>query len=480
MPVPPNQTAATAIDIGTLTDYTPYETTQDAWDGAQTVDDLWYSYLPVSGDKVLEIYGYGNGTTYIPHSTVWTGPIAGIAQLDNSDDSQSRPVQQDIVTFVVPGERVYIRFRKQGGNNNPSILTIRIARGQDETIIAGDLFINDSSPGYPGIAMDRGTGVPVKYYLDYPAGEGQVILTNGIIAVIDAFNANGPVIYDPDITIRNTPTMPDSHYIEALGTGQIDGFWVLSTFGGGNAHAVFFDEDGNTDSPLDLGSACTDLTASSDNTLVFTRNNVSGVRKVTNPGGVASVIITLDATYSFGTNIMTMQDDTLLVSFEKAAVAAYIKQFDFDGNLIQQIDLPHIIGQLLERIFADPEDPDYFWIWWQDNESNHFERIEVATGDVVESLERFKFVESVSQENLLVGSEVFSGADFSCVPIVLRRSGNIAASGLYILTGTGGNSGGDTNPILRHDVNWIDTAAGTSENVKIPDPFVDLFLAGDE
>jgi hypothetical protein len=425
MPVPPNQTAATAIDIGTLTGYTPYTTVQDAFDsGAGASVALWYSYLPVAGDDVLEVYAYGNGTTYFPVTTIRSGPAPANILLDNTSGGLSRPMQQDIVTFVTPGERVFFRFLKSSGNVNPSPTTIRIARGQKELILNHDLFINDSSPGWPGVVMDPATAIPKRYALNYPAGEGQMVLRNGIVGVIDAFNVLGIVLYDvtsSGFTVRATPTMPDTHYTRALGTNQVDTFWLLRRFGVSNAFALSVDQDGVVGTPLDLGNpSFNDITPQADNGALY---GVVGteIRKVTNPGGVVTTFLTVDAGFAFGANIMMMTDDTLLVPYEKAATTSYIKRFDLSATLLNTFTLTGVVNSL-ERIFADPDDPNYFWIWWQTATLNRFQKIQVSDGSVVVDLSRMKFVNSVSQTTLTAGDTVYSGADFSCVPIVLRLS----------------------------------------------------------
>jgi len=418
--MPANNTAATAIDIGTLTGYVPYTTSEDAWNGAG-VDDLWYSYLPVAGDDMLEVYAYGNGTTVLTSLSIRSGPPPAATQLANNTTSTSRPVQQDIVTFVTPGERVF--FQIIASNVNPALVHLRIARGQKEPITDGDLYINDSSPGYPGVVMARATAIPLRYHLDYPAGEGQQTLQNGVVGVIDAFTALGPVLYDvaaDGLTVRVTPTMPDTHYVEDLSSNQIDTFVVLRTFGAGNDFAVTVDQNGVVGTPLDLGSGgYTFLTPQADLSAYYGIHS-NTINKITNPGGVVSSFLTVDATFSFACNPLMLTDDTLLVGYEKLATTAYVKRFDLNANLLNTITLTGVTGVVVERLFADPLDPVYFWVWWQDSQLNHFQRYRISDGALIEDLSRMKFVESVSQTTVLANDTVFSGADFSCVPIVLR------------------------------------------------------------
>lgn len=481
MPVPPNQTALTAIDIGTLTGYTPFTATPDAFDSvAGMTVPLWYKYTPVSATDPtgLEVYGYGNGTTYIPHTTIYTGPASAPVQLSNSKDSQSRPIQQDIQTYRALGESIFIKFQQQGGlgNPNPSILTIRIARWQNELIVHGDLYINDSSPDYPGIVMSPTTAIPKRYSLAYPAGEGQQVLRNGIVGVIDAFNLDGVVLYNvanDGFTVRATPTMPDTHYTEALASNQINTFWAFRRFGVGNSFAVSISQDGVVGTPLDLGfDSISEGVPQADNSALYCIRGAE-IKKITNPGGVGSTFLSIAVE---GANILMMTDDTLLVGIDNAGTLN-IRQYNLSGTLINTIVTAVNPSSQLERIFADKEDPTYFWLWWQTSVLNRFQKYKVSDGSLVADLSRNKFIESVSITTTLTADTQYSGADFSCVPIMLRLANQ--RSGIYTLSGTGAGFS-SANPRLTHDVVYIDASLGTTENLAIPTPFGETFLAGDE
>jgi hypothetical protein len=115
----------------------------------------------------------------------------------------------------------------------------------------GDLFINDSSPGFPGVVMARATAIPKRYLLNFPAGEGLTILRTGVMAAIDSATVLGPVIYNPSFGVRATPTMPASGYTTGISSNHVDTFLALKT-GGGATHAcvVPFDADGVVVNPV--------------------------------------------------------------------------------------------------------------------------------------------------------------------------------------------------------------------------------------
>jgi hypothetical protein len=346
-------------------------------------------------------------------------------QLANNNASLSRPVQQDIVTFVAAGQRVFFEFVKNAGNVNPSPLTLRIARGQKEAIINHDLYINDSSPGWPGVVMNPANAIPKRYSLNYPAGEGHQSLQNGIIAVLDAFNALGPVLYtvkSDGFTVLVTPTMPSATYIDDLASNQIDTFWAVDA--GATAKIISITQDGTVGSPITLtGGNCATLSPNAGNTKVYFARSITVANTALLVIDTSSLVISTFlpgvATKFFGANIMMMTDNTLLVPYEKAATDTQILRYDESGTLLNTYTLTGV-QNALEHIFADPADPLYFWVWWQTATLNRFQKITVADGTVAVDDSRMKFVEGVSQTATVSAETVYSGADFSCVPIILR------------------------------------------------------------
>ncbi len=427
MPVPTNQSFATAIDIGTLTGYVPYTVAQDAWDGAQTVPDLFYSYLPVAGDDMLEVFGHGDIATYNVQITIWAGPLGAETQI--SQTAVSTPMQQDIVTNVPTGARVFFKAHKITGNANPSILHLRIARGQKEAIAQGDLCINDSSPGYPLVVMDPATAIPKRYLLNFPAGEGLQILQNGILSAIDAFDAGGPVTFNSDLTLRNTPTMPASGYTESLASNQVDQFIAFKN-GAGATHGSFvpYDADGVVGTPVDVGSVgLKTLTPNRGYTKVYFAKDISTANQAVFVINIGTLVVTTFkagvAGKFFGANLMMMTNDLILIPYEEVGVDTLIRIYNEAG--VEQSSSPITltgVQNALERIFPASDDPTHFWVWWQTATLNRFQKIKVSDGSVVTDLSRMKFVEGISEEGQVTATTVYSGADFSCVPGILRAS----------------------------------------------------------
>lgn len=411
MAAPTNISFATATDIGTLTRGTPYTTTQRV-DDAGTTYTVWYKYTAVTGDTELSVFGYG-GTSYTATVTFWTD--ASTQYLSNS--TTDRPSQIP----VTPGTTYAFKFTPPGGNPSPATLTLTVELGPDDQLAAGQIAINDSTDGYPVVVMDPSSGEPISFHHPFAAGEGVRVLQSGIVCAVDAFNApEGPRLYNPDLTLRATPTMPATNYVRGMGTNQIDTFWAVRCEGVANCTAVSIDRDGVASAPLDLGntSYTSGVTPQADNTAVYgIRGTV--INKITNPGGVVSALITVDATFAFACPPMMMTDDTLLVAYEKAATTAYVKRFSLSGTLLNTFTLTGVTGLVVEQLFADPADPDYFWVWYQSTTDNFFRRITVSSGAYTE-VNWVKFVEGDYQDAVSATPRAMFGADFSCVPFIPR------------------------------------------------------------
>jgi hypothetical protein len=418
MPAPTNTSLATATAITSL----PQTITQSAAFGGTTYD-LWFSYTAVADDTQLGVFPFGDLVTYLPTVTFWTD--VSTQYLNN--DAQNRPTQIPID----PGTTYYWRVRPNVGNPTPATLTMLVQLGRTDQLNAGQLAINDSTAGYPVVVMDPLTADPVAFVHPFASGEGVCVLTSGLIAAIDTA-ANGVKVYDRDLTLRATPTMPATGYTECLGTNQTSTFWVGKQGGAGHGFMVSFDKDGTMGTPIDLGATgCRTLAPNSGNTKVYFARDITTANQAlfvvnTSTLVVSSFLPGVGGKY-FGANILMLTDNTLLVPYEAVAVDTIIQQYDESAVLQRTFTLTGV-QNALERIFTDPSDPAFFWIWWQTATLNRFQRIRVADGVVMSDLSNTKFIEGDSQAAATATPTAYFGADFSCVPWILR---GVAATTTY-------------------------------------------------
>lgn len=414
MPAPTNTTIGTAYDLGSTM---PVTYVQEQHFGGTTYD-LWFK-LTVPED-VIEIgpWAYGNFGSWMPVLSAWR-TLASPVQIGVS--GVSVPLQ----CAVTAGEDIYFKTITPAGNPNPALTTITVKAGPDEQPATGDIAINDSSDGYPAVIMNPSTAEPKAFRHPFAAGEGTAVLrTSGIVCAIDT-DLGGVRVYNPDFLVRVTPTMPATGYDDCLGSNQLDTFWVGKA-GGGATHAfiVAMDRDGTFDTPIDLGSSgLASVAPNAGGTVVyFTKNNSSTnqpVYAVTVPGAVISTFKAGVVGKSFGSNIFTLTDDTILVPYETSGAATIIRRYNAAGT--EQTGSPYTFAVDLnvERIFAAIEDPTYFWIWTQASTTSSFTKVKISDGSTTTAGPWPKFISGVSQESAASNNKRF-GADFSCVPWILR------------------------------------------------------------
>lgn len=409
MAAPTNISFATATDLGTSL---PVTITQRA-DDAGTTYTLWFSYTAQTGDTEISVFPFGDLVTYTPDVTFWLD--ASTQYLSNN--AQNRPSQIP----VTPGVTYGIKIHPNGGNPSPANLTLLVQLGPDDPLATGQIAINDSTDGYPVVVMNPSTAAPVSFHHPFAAGEGVQVLQSGIVCAIDAFTAiTGPRLYDPDLTLRATPTMPNNGYVDNLGSNQRDTFWALNKASAAHSFAVSIDVDGNVGTPLDLGAdSFIDVQPQADNSALYGIRG-SEIRQITNPGGVVTTLVTVEAGYAFGANLLMLTDDTFVVASDKTGSATKVRRYNLAG--VEQTGSPYVLAVNLdiERIFADPADPTYFWIWTQTSTTNSFTKITVSDGTTTTAGPWPKFIEGDYQPAASATPDAAFGADFSCVPWIIR------------------------------------------------------------
>lgn len=439
----PNTSFANAMSVGTV----PVTISQVADVGGAT-STLYYVCTP--GTNGLGVWAFGDLSVYKPVLTFWSDVSTQVFGTATNVPAQIP------TTASVP---VYFKVTPNGGNPTPAALTLSVVTAPTSTAVSGDLFINDSTDTYPGIVMDPSTAEPKRFVHPFAAGEGVVVLQDGTICAIDAFTVNGPIIYRSDFTIRVTPTMASSSGLTAfndcLGTNQLDTFWAGSS-GGGATHAKIaaITASGVVSTAIDLGSAALDsLSPTADNSAIYYTKNQSStnqaVFKVTNPAGTVTTFLAGVANYFFGANVMMLTDDTLLVPYARTSNATLVKRYDLSANLLNTYTFG--VDLNIEHIFADPADPAFFWIWTQagigGGTFNSFTRVKVSDGTTTTAGPWVQYISGVYQDVQSATPSARFGADFSCVPIVLRGSVTTSTTsgrrGIYVPTrGVGGSEGG--------------------------------------
>jgi hypothetical protein len=423
MAPPVNTTIGTAIDLGTL----PVLYTQEQSD-AGTTYPIWTSLVIPTGVKEIGPWAYGNFTTWNPVLSCWRGPIGSPTQI-GSNGLNSRPLQ----IAVDAGETIYFESVKPAGNVTPALTTIDILAAPAAVVPTGSILINDSSDGYPLVAISPTTTQTVlNFYHPFPAGESNRVLTSGEVIMADAFGSirtpTGPIIYGPNLVQQSQPTMPAAGYL-LYGTDQTTGWWAMKS-GGGVTHptAVFVAKDGTVSltvydlGALGAGEAGKSITPNLANTKLYyilnTANANKPVKVITIPGAVVSDFIAGVANYILTPGLTTMLDDTLLVGYSRAGVSNEVRRFDTAGLLTNT----YLLGASdhPEQIFTAIDDPNSFWVWTISGVTNRFRNIKVSDGSVLHDVSSVQFVEALYQDSATATPTARFGTDFSCVPWISR------------------------------------------------------------
>src|SRR5229473_703357 len=154
MPAPTNQTAATAIDIGTSL-LPPFTTTQNVNFGGTTYT-VWYQYTAQPGDVVINVFGFGDLIAYSPVLSVFS-PDSVTAYLSLS--GLNVPLQFPVVV----GNTYWFQFASNGGNVATAVLTLSARRAPKNSAPIGALFINDDTTGFPAAVLSAFDGTVLRF-----------------------------------------------------------------------------------------------------------------------------------------------------------------------------------------------------------------------------------------------------------------------------------------------------------------------------
>lgn len=197
MAAPPNQSAATAIDLGTL----PATVTQDVSDGAINYT-VWYTVTPTADDYVINVFPFGGtiGSGYQPSLSVFTGTGATPYLTNLTNVGANRAAQ----FFTTPGQTLWFRLATNNPALLPAILTLDVQRHTPAAFVTGDLLINDDDDHFQaGIVKGDTTDVrtAMRRFIGPPFASGETIarLPDGTL-LINNSQTGEQWLYAPDLT----------------------------------------------------------------------------------------------------------------------------------------------------------------------------------------------------------------------------------------------------------------------------------------
>lgn len=463
---PANTTPATAITVSVNGAYFQNVNT------AGVATTVWHKLTAGYGVKVMGAMAYGDAATYKPGIEVYEGltNANSLTPLLNIGGGFNKPIQFP----VTAGLEYYFRSVRNGAVAG-STLQISILNALNLTVPIGSIAINDDQNIIGLVLMDVNTGYPLNFIPSFASnGEGGCPLSDGTTLVCMNDNRK-PNIYDPQLSAATELNLLD---YDRVSSNLTDTFLVSEDFAPGTFRLC--DKNGNlTATSYVVGSAIQAIglnvnvskayyaTGTANNLPVKTWNILTNSADADLVAGVAN--------YSINKDIIILQDGTILVPRSKlSAVTNYtIIRYNSAGAIQNTYDRG-LFANFDNRIATAIDDPVHFFNWIKTADSTStFEKIKVSDGSVPLSVVAYRY-EAGLYASTATPTPVRFGHPESCPfwitrVILFPSSGSNARSGLYTIVEN-----------KRNDTLWNDTTLGTSHDVAIPNPFAELYAAGDE
>jgi hypothetical protein len=432
---PPNNTAATAIDLGSL----PASLTVDA-SAYTTSDELWYRHNAVVGEFQL---GFAYWTSTITAGAVIAGVFAGV--LPDPPSLLNITTSWGALQFPVTAGHTYYLKLSVNVSWPTTPLDLSLVAAPNLATPVGAIAIPDDTDGFPLVIHSPTDGSVLQFRQPFPAGETAAMLPNGRGLFSDSWN-NEIGLYDATLTRLRTLAWTVTNGAPPMSTNGVDRFYV-GDLGGGAVHARFttFDADGNPGPTIwTLPEAgLSTLVPAPDETFVYLRGQASAGAQVQrwdliNNVALPNVPITPPTGYTISGlgELVVLPDGTLLVSWHRSSPTydALVQRLTATGTVITTY--PVWTDTEFDHLWLDP-DTTSFWAWLhlrsaQDGLSR-FERRQVSDGAVLTSVVATQFEGGATEQEPFwtPGSDQF-GHSFSCPFVILP----------YALAPFGGGDGG--------------------------------------
>lgn len=387
MPVPPNTTSATAIDITSL----PYDVVQDVHD-AGTAYDVWYKHTAaVDGEIGLWGLGSANLTTYRPTVSVYITNPAGAAYLSY----QNRPVQ----FWTVAGTTYYFKFATNSAVANPAVLTLNVQLHQSQTAPAGSIAVCDTVNTYPFAILPPDQDYTVLQFIqrqtpsNVTATEyGADILPNGIVAIADSVELE---LWDAAYNNVAFVTNPLGESIVNVTTNRSDRFYFASghPFAVSPAEVSSCDDAGTlggTIWTLDETDVCGIAVDPTETILYYVTNAANAPVKrwdLVNDVALSNLAAGINAQTHALIGILCHSDGTVFVGYRNSTAGTeFVRHYSAAGATLHTYSLDYSTSYE-EDLLATNNDEDSIWVWQHDgltsNSTMYFNQIQVSDGTIL-------------------------------------------------------------------------------------------------
>lgn len=496
MPIPPNITAATAIAI------TEGITTQQV-DDAGVAHIVYYKYTNNTlSDQVISLgyWGILGGGGYRPLVHVYK----------NVDFLPANFIHTGLVngswSLPIPAGWTYWFRVNFAGNPIPANLNLKFLIGPSGTGLAGNVFIRIASiqqwmidaglTGLQGGFIDAISSAIVGFKPQFIAGEaGDILPTSGRMLFVDEYGSlagfppgASEYVYLFDKNLSTIITSFPLDFIAFVGSGLIrthlptEKFYIATNeFNNFNYRTVDVNGILGPLKPVtDFGTGTNALAVNNAETVMYISHSPSSAALIKRWDMIGNVFLT-DLTASLAdhriTDLLVMPDDTIIACYFKTTTPrdCFIRRYNSAGILLNTF----IFVYSTTLTSTDPRlgysaDTNTFWLL------NH---LSSGYGDIrkIRISDGVALVTSLTPDSLQGAIEQANPplphTSDSCPVIELRLDTitpippvivSIDGSGIYKLT-----------PGKRSDTLWIDVDAGTTRDVKKPNPFVKTGLVGE-
>lgn len=481
MAAPSNQSAGTAIDLGTL----PASVSQNVHD-AGTTYTVWYKYTALSTELEIGIFGFGDLSVYKPKLTIYSD--AGSTVLLNLSSIENKPVQFPTVS----GTTYHFEFVTNSGNPTPAVLLIEAETASIAIIPAGSILVNDDTDGFPAVILSSSDASVLNFIAPFVPGEGGDILRNGISCFFD--------FADTELQFYNSAfdkILTVSGGSEVIRTCHgVNRFYVAT--GASPVTVKTYDDAGLVDSTFSLTAigAVRCIAALNDETILYYSLSASGspIAKWDLVAGSALTQLAAGDSGYFIVDILVLANNTIIALFHHNVTGDLnVKRYNVGGTLLNTyaLGVSTLPSGTFSRLAYAIDDPNSFWVMSHDDSATlgitRFRNIKASDGTILTNISSNEYETGIWNSSVIAAPGSRFGNSFSCPFVIIRRiltnetvPGNTDGSLLITSSPTAGGIGGlyKITPDKTNDTLWV-SFPNTTSNVKIPNPTWKTGLIGE-
>lgn len=461
---PTNISFATAVDLGAL----PADVTQTDINDAGVNYTVYYKFTAPVGANEIGAWGFSSnvgGAVYRPSIRPYLGPAGAPTQI-LSIQAQNIPIEFP----VTAGQEYFLEFIKNLNDAGPNSLRVRVEVAPLETVITGDIFVNDDNEGFPAAVVSGSVDYESRrFYHDVAASDDGAILYRSSRFLIYDAGADTYKLYDYNFTLLDTFVgfgFSGNHVSANEGSDK----FYIGNAGAPVTYKTVINGVLSAAVEINAGTGMTCLAANNDDTILYwsglSTSVNTPVKRWDIVNGVALAdFVAAEPDYQ-NEDIIVLEDDTILISYYKDSLPRdfYVRRYDADGTLLDTYNFGSDIAGIDPKITRALDSPDSFWAWVQHAVSGEristFSNVRISDGVVISSVDHVNYTSGVYDGSETVTPSARFGVSTSCFFSIMEAP---TPSGIYFV---------ETEPVERHDIYY-------DQERKIPDPTIRTALIGE-